>query len=166
MTQAPPTLEYQRLERARKTAIGGLRLLGILISILAAAGAALTLSHFVTSFRWSFRLSFARRILMLEFLVMIVLFGFGLAKFLCALFIARRSRAAAIVALCIVLVECAGLGLFWLAAIRYLILGAGYREPVLYRAVPSLLMSVVLLGWLAVAYEILHVLRHEKRDVV
>jgi len=162
MTQAPPTLEYQRLERARKTAIGGLRLLGLLMSVLAAAGAAFTVAGLLTSMR----LAFPRRIYLVELFVMFVVFGFGLTKFLCAMFVARRSRAAAIVGLCIVLVECAGLGLFWLTAIRYMIVGRGYPEPILYRGLPALLMFLVLLGWLAVAYEILHVLRHDQPDVL
>jgi hypothetical protein len=154
VTETPPTLEYQRLERARKTAIGGLKLLGILATLVTFIPVAILLVHVL-------RGRALPGVSLGAFVVFGALLSLGIAKFLCALFIARRSRAAAFVALVVVGLECAGWLFFWFVAFGPIFDDGGFFQPLYVRMIPLLLVSLILTGWLAVLYEIIYVLRHE-----
>jgi hypothetical protein len=157
MTQPPQppalTLDYQRLDRARKTAIGGLRLLGILTAIAAMALFALVVSEMRSRFGFSLRFLLPLGIFASAFIL-------GMLKFICAMLIARRSKAAAMVALFIVLIESLGLGY-----LLYQCLSLALHDSLDPSAdrLRFVMLLISLLGWLAVAYEILHVIRHEQR---
>jgi len=160
MTQSPQppplTLDYQRLDRARKTAIGGLRLLGILTAVAAMALLALAIFSLVRS-RFPFSIRF-----LLPFGIFASVVILGMLKFICSMLIARRSRAAAIAGLAIVLLEAAAL--CYPLYKTFELLRDDPLDPLANRIIRFAMLLLALLGWLAVAYEILHVIRHEQRE--
>jgi hypothetical protein len=134
---SPPVLEYQRRERARKVAIGGLRVLGTLLALVSLVNIVLITSEVLSRRSMIGRAGLAFAVLF---------FLPGVLKIFCSLLIIRRSSAAARAALILMGFETL-LMLYLLFNIVMYVIDDRYDGFVM-RYVLSLLVSLILLGLL------------------